>query len=331
MKSKVLRYTHIFVVVYLAFAFAWWSVFLFRKNSEAYEAKIELLKGRLVLPADELSWMEHPEVERLIKERGRKERMILSEALAFIVILLAGLLIVHRVYQRVFQLANIRRNFLLSITHELKSPIASIRLILQTLQKRELPRETSLQLYENGLDETLRLQTLVENLLLSARLETAYQPHFIETNILELLEKMILDYRRKFPDATIEWIKTIEEAPVQADLTGIHATFSNLLENAIKYSTPPADIVVKIASHPEYYEIQIADKGVGIPDPEKKKIFDKFYRIGNEDIRKTKGTGLGLYIANQVVRAHRGALEVKDNYPTGSIFTIKLPKTPAKQ
>lgn len=102
----------------------------------------------------------------------------------------------------------------------------------------------------------------------------------------------------------------------------------NIIENAIKYAQNTSKIIVNLMlSKENMYCIEIADFGQGIPKAERENIFNKFYRIGNEDTRKTKGTGLGLYIAQQIVKAHKGSINVRSNHPTGSIFSIVLPKS----
>lgn len=105
----------------------------------------------------------------------------------------------------------------------------------------------------------------------------------------------------------------------------LQMAINNLLENAVKYTAPDKPIQVKINTRHHTAYIQIADQGMGIPDEEKKKIFNKFYRVGSEESRKTKGTGLGLYITCKIVSQHRGKITVKDNQPTGSVFEICLP------
>jgi signal transduction histidine kinase len=99
----------------------------------------------------------------------------------------------------------------------------------------------------------------------------------------------------------------------------------NLLENAVKYSPQNIDITLTIARIKNNIQITISDKGIGIADAEKGKVFEKFYRVGNEDTRSTKGTGLGLYIVEQIVKAHQGKITISDNMPKGSVFKIVLP------
>ena len=113
---------------------------------------------------------------------------------------------------------------------------------------------------------------------------------------------------------------------IVADPTAITTIAFNLLENAVKYS-PPGEAEVQIIVRQKRGRVffKVADKGIGIPDEDKGRIFEKFYRIGSEDTRKTKGTGLGLYIVKQIVKAHNGSIVVRNNVPSGSVFEITLP------
>ena len=105
----------------------------------------------------------------------------------------------------------------------------------------------------------------------------------------------------------------------------IQMVVSNLLENAVKYTPEHLPINIILINGDKALTIQIIDLGCGIPDNEKKKIFNKFYRVGNEESRKSKGTGLGLYLTNKIVQQHKGRITVKDNSPNGSIFEITIP------
>jgi two-component system phosphate regulon sensor histidine kinase PhoR len=322
-----LRLLSYVIIAYMMLAFAWWSVLLFTKNQDAFMAKRDQL--RLLLVADqqvnsEEEFLASSEYLSLQKQYKRQEYMILGEAIVFTISLLIGLWLINRGYKKEMDLANQQRNFLLSITHELKSPIASIQLVLETLKKRKLSTENIQQLTQNALSETTRLNTLVNNLLLSAKLEDAYQPYKETIDIGHLLEQVIQTLRSKYPNARFSYQKGSPIGQIQGDHFGLNSVFINLLENAVKYSAPDPEIDVCISQQGKQLSIEIADNGIGIADNEKARIFDKFYRIGNEDTRRTKGTGLGLYIVNQIVKAHNGKISIEDNVPQGSKFILQL-------
>ncbi|MDX1941860.1 MAG: ATP-binding protein [Saprospiraceae bacterium] len=316
------------VIAYMLMAFAWWSVLLFTKNRDAFYAKRDLLRIGMIaegLVAKNDEFFNSFAYQALEKSYRRQEWMILGEASVFVFSLIIGIWLINRGYHKEVMLAKQRRNFLLSITHELKSPIASIKLVFETLFKHNLKREQLEKLTKTGLHETDRLYMLVEDLLLSAKLETAYQPILEDFDLSEMLQDLISKLQTKYPTASFHYKEEIYDATLLADKSGLTSVALNLLENAIKYSPESPQIDVRLSQYNGNLCFEIADRGIGIEDKEKKQIFEKFYRVGNEDTRKTKGTGLGLYIVEQIVKAHDGTIEVLDNKPRGTIFRVELP------
>ena len=178
----------------------------------------------------------------------------------------------------------------------------------------------------SALAETERMHELVENLLISAKLETAYQPHFEEVNLVEIMEDLLAKMASKYPEASITLEAGDDFPRMNLDRQGIASVAINLLENAVKYAGNSAPrIEVRLSVENQKLVMAFADQGLGIPDTEKKRIFDKFYRIGSEDTRKTKGTGLGLFIVEQITKAHQGHIGVLDNEPKGTVFRIEIP------
>lgn len=322
LRLRILSYV---IMAYMLMAFAWWSLLLFTKNRDAFEAKRDLLRIGMVAEGhvkNNLEFEQTLEYRELAKKYQRQEHMIFGEAMMFVMTLLAGIWFINQGYQKEVKANQQRRNFLLSITHELKSPIASIRLVLETLLRRELPKEKADQLANSALRENERLHELVENLLLSAKLETAYQPHFEELNLAALLEDLMARFAGRHPEAIIALEKPDDFPMVKADKQGLISVATNLLENAIKYTEDQPEIEVRLSFEKHKVAMEFADNGPGIPDKEKNRVFEKFYRIGSEETRKTKGTGLGLFIVQQVVKAHKGRIQVLDNQPKGTVFKI---------
>jgi len=318
------------VIVYMLLALAWWSFLLFTKNRDAFISKIELQKLVMIanseIQTDE-DFLATSFYQDLLKDYQKNEWMILGEALAFAIILVIGIWLINKRYNQQVNTAQLSRNFLLSITHELKSPIASIQLVLETLKKRQLNEEQIKKLSQNALQDTNRLNTLVNDLLLAAKVETAYQPHIETISLSNLLPELIAKLQHRYPTANFDFRQSKDDIEIAGDLTGITSVAMNLLENAVKYShqTKPV-ITTSLREINKKISIQFSDNGIGISDKEKNKVFERFYRIGNEDTRQTKGTGLGLYIVDQIIKAHQGSISVSDNSPQGSIFTISLPK-----
>lgn len=312
---------------YILLLFAWWSLLLFRKNEENQHVKIELLKLHLQIDGgyvNEDQFRETPQYKALVMKHNSQKYMIWGEGSVLFLGLLWGVWAITSSFRKEIGLNNQRRNFLLSITHELKSPIASIQLVLQTFQKRKLDEKQAETLLNSANKETDRLNELVNNLLLSAKLESAYEPLIEEMNVNSILEDIIAKVKIRFPKAEVYFNKN--EVPIlRGDKQGIISVFTNLLENAIKYSVQQPIIHLKTDYENDSFVFEIADNGIGIPAHEKRKVFEKFYRVGSEDTRKTKGTGLGLFIVNQIIKAHKGIIQIWDNQPQGSIFHIVLP------
>jgi len=330
LKNLRLRLLSNVVIFYLLVAFTWWTVLLYTKNRDAFEAKAKYME--LVMAAEGGIQSNHEfhhtkAYQELYQKYKRQEWMIFGEALVFIISLVIGIYLINRGYNKEMVAAQDRRNFLLSITHELKSPIASIRLVLETFIKRNLNQEKVTQLSNTALEETERLTNLVEDLLLAAKVETTYQPVVEGFDFKVLIDDLLNKMKTKFPQAQFSFSTSTDLPLIHADKTGITSITLNLIENAIKYSPKEAiKIAVRLINREGQFYLDIADQGIGISEKEKKKIFQKFYRVGNEDTRQTKGTGLGLYIVSEIIKAHLGSIEVADNQPKGTLFKIRLPQ-----
>lgn len=255
--------------------------------------------------------------------------MIAGEGSVFVALLLLGILQIRKTFRKEVALAQQQNNFLLSVTHELKSPIASAKLQLQTLEKRELDRTKQKEIIANAISDTERLNNLVENILLAAKIENSvYTLHKEQVDLSEYLSEGLkqtiasFHYKRRI-DLQIE-----PGIHMAIDRTSFPSIVLNLFENAVKYSPDDSTITVTLKS-PATDKIifQVADEGFGIEPKEKQFIFQKFYRVGNEETRKTKGTGLGLYITDYLVKQHGGNISVKNNTPKGSIFEVIFNKT----
>ncbi len=318
-RFRVTTLSH-FVIGYMILAFGWWSFHLWRQNDRVFDREKQLIELRSPgdLAGNSASYIQAEKTW----QSGR--RMVVAEGLFFTLCLVWGLWIIRRSAAREVSLARQRRNFLLSITHELKSPIASMRLVLETLIKRNLSPEQRAPLLSNGLKDADRLQSLVESLLLGARLEDNWRPHHEMVSFEALAVDVLDSLRVRFPEADFR-LNIPEGLPtVQADKMGLSAILQNLLENAQKYSPEGTPIELSAAQVGSKLQFSVADQGQGIPDAEKQSVFDKFYRMGNEETRQSTGTGLGLYIVNQVLKAHGGRVQITDNQPRGTVFTVEI-------
>jgi signal transduction histidine kinase len=261
----------------------------------------------------------------LVKMMPSSLAMILSEGSIFIVVFFAGAYSLHRSINRERKLQDQKKNFLLSVTHELKSPLASIKILLQTIQKRDLTKDQIQNFIGKSLMDIERLDDMVENMLLAAKIENQsytfpkdkFSLSVLVDSIVNRLQITKCEGTQQIIDAEIE-----PKIQITGDKFALTSVVTNLIENAIKYSGPCETVGVKLFSKNDKVFLEVADHGIGIADIEKNRIFDKFYRVGSEDTRNTKGTGLGLYIVKEVLDKHQASIKVKDNRPVGSIFEV---------
>lgn len=254
-------------------------------------------------------------------------RMWVGEGLVFFAILSVGAYSLHRSIKRQQLIAQQQKNFLLSITHELKSPIASIKLFLETILKRNLDAEKRKEFLENALKDTNRLDDLVENVLIATKIENnSYSFPKEQINLSNLCNEISERYTQAY-GSKYSFESMIEKnLTIMGDRFTLGIAINNLLENAMKYSAKSAKISFLLSDKMDNIVLSIMDEGKGIPNSEKMNIFKRFYRIGNEETRQTKGTGLGLFIVKNILDKHKAEITVNDNYPKGSIFQIEFKK-----
>jgi signal transduction histidine kinase len=275
----------------------------------------------IIYASTELIWWGYLLVKKMPSSLG----MIVGEGSLFLIVFLVGAIWLHKSICRERQLQEQKKNFLLSVTHELKSPLASIKILLQTIQKRDLTREQVLDFIGKSLMDIERLDDMVENMLLASKIENqSYTFPKAKFNLSVLVDSIVnrlqitkCESSQQIIDAEIE-----PKIQITGDKFALTSVVTNLIENAIKYSGPCETVAVKLFSKEDRVYLQVADHGIGIADEEKGRIFDRFYRVGSEDTRNTKGTGLGLYIVKEVLDKHQASIKVKDNRPAGSIFEV---------
>ncbi|EFK57301.1 sensor histidine kinase [Sphingobacterium spiritivorum] len=259
----------------------------------------------------------------LVKYEPQRKSMIIGEGMFFLLIFLWGVLRLKNNFKREHKIHQQQQNFLLAITHELKSPLASVKLYIQTILKRDLDKEQQQMFLQNSLKDIERLDDLVENVLLTTKLENrSYNLPKEEFNLTEMVESIVDRLQKNSCRSQIIKPDLDTDVRLVADKFAITNVVTNLIENAIKYSPPCASVFVRLKRESGKLIFSVTDHGIGIPDEEKKNIFNKFYRVGNESTRKTKGTGLGLYIVKTVLQKHNASIKVKDNTPSGSIFEV---------
>lgn len=303
-----------FLIVYIVAALGWWFIALEQQNRQMTSYKLMELK------ADDPSYLQ--KVEKLMEEQKRKTAQYTGEGITFLLLSLLGVVFVYQSVKKQMRLSQQQQNFMMAVTHELKTPIAVAKLNVETVQKHQLDQEKQQKLLKTAVVEINRLDKLANNILISSQLEAGgYTLTKEEIDLSALAAGSVQDFKNRFPERT--WQAVIEDnLVITGDTLLLQILINNLLENAVKYSHPTGTVTLQARKNKNKITISILDEGPGIPEAEKKRIFDRFYRIGNEAQRKTKGTGLGLYLCRKIAADHKAAISVTNNSPQGSNFTI---------
>lgn len=301
-----------FLLIFIISGWIWWYISLQQQNIKMFETAIEQIHpGSKDYSSD---------YSRFVLERERKTRQYVSEGITFILVTLLGALFVYRATKKQIVLSQQQQNFMMAITHELKTPIAVTQLNLETLQKHELTPEQQKKLIKNAIFETKRLNVLTNNILTASQLESGnYKLYKQPVDLSKLAQESITDFKSRYPDK--EFITKFDLTTIIAGETQLLTILiNNLLDNAIKYSSKGSSIEVDVLKKNGNVVLTVSNEGEGISEVEKNKIFKKFYRPGNESTRTAKGTGLGLYLCKKITEDHGGNIKVKNNSNKGTIF-----------
>jgi signal transduction histidine kinase len=249
--------------------------------------------------------------------------MVAGEGAVFFVLLAVGFRYIKRTVSSELAQARREKNFLLAVTHELKTPIAAVKLFLETMQSRTVDEEKRKLMTAQALQETKRLQSLTENILLATRMDQQQAvAELTPLNFGELVLREVERFQRLYPNRVEADIT--REGMVLGDEQMLSALVVNLLDNAFKYGGNDTPVKVRLMRAENKVQLSVADGGKGISAQERKNIFRMFYRSGNEETRSTSGTGLGLFIVSSVAKLHKAEIEVSDNQPHGTIFAVKM-------
>ena len=251
-------------------------------------------------------------------------------------IIFFALIITGLILNTIFLVREIRRNeqhdaFLNAVTHELKTPIASIKLYLETLKARDVAEDKRREFYDIMLSDSDRLLATVEQVLQASRTrEKERLMNVAEIDIGGLLTETIAMVRKQYDldEAAIKFAEPTERFNVLGDKSDLRTAFANLLDNAIKYSPSPPKISVRIRSSQKKIEVFVRDNGVGLARGDLKRIFRRFYRVHNAAaFSDAKGTGLGLVIVRSIIGKHGGRINAESRgVGKGSTFIIQLPE-----
>jgi two-component system, OmpR family, sensor histidine kinase SenX3 len=260
-----------------------------------------------------------------------REVALLIFGVIFFAAIITGL-----VLNTIFLVREIRRNeqhdaFLNSVTHELKTPITSIKLYLETLKSRDVGEEKRREFYDIMLADSDRLMGTVEQVLQASRTrERQRQLNLTEIDIGGLIQETItvINTNYKLEEGTIRFAGPSEPVHVVGDRSELKTVFTNLLENAVKYSIDEPKISVRLKKSPSSRaEIFVKDNGLGIAPSDLKRIFKRFYRVANTSAKERKGTGLGLWIVRAIIEKHGGRVRAESKgLGRGSTFFVQLPR-----
>ena len=283
--------------IYVVLQFAWWGFHLIQITTE-----LQAVNGKA----------------------NNKAIMIVGEGIVFFSILLFGLWRIKLSIKKDQQLSERQSNFLLSVTHELKTPLASTKLYLQTLIKRDFSTEKREEMLQKAIIENQRLEEIVESILTATRLENrTLKLHKEWIDLNELIQQLIENYNIT---SGKNWITFENQVAVkiEADAFMIKTILRNLIENGLKYASNSEHLIVFLKRELNHVKFGTKDNGPGVPADLQKDIFKKFFRIENEETRSQKGTGLGLFIAAEFTKLNGGKLNYYPNKPIGSVFEITL-------
>lgn len=307
------------LLIYIIAALAWWFISLEKQNTRI----AQLQYNSINIEKNSLSPSQLTDKTFAIDKEVKKNTWkYVAEGVTFLILILIGAVFVYRSISRQLKIQQQQQNFMMAVTHELKTPISVARLNLETLQKYNLDEEKKQKIIRTTLDETSRLDFLTNNILVAAQLESNnFKAEKEELDLTALLKDCIRQFSNRFPERN--FTEDIEgDTDIKGDSLLLQMLINNLLENAAKYSPKGSPISTSLKKYRSGIELQIKDQGIGIDETEKDKIFNKFYRIGSEATRKTKGTGLGLYLCRKIAKDHNGDITMTNNEPQGSIFAV---------
>lgn len=265
-----------------------------------------------------------------LRRLSQKQYVLITALLAFTVaLMMAGVYLTLRDMNRELEVSRLQSDFVSNVSHELKTPLALIRMFSETLLLgRVKSKEKEREYVEVITRESERLTQLIDNVLDFARIESGRkQYHFERGDVGEVVRTTVEDYREELEVQGFRLTLEVEEGlpPAMVDRAAVTQALLNLLNNAQKYSRENKEITVSVRARDHEIRVELADRGIGIPEADQEKIFEKFYRVEDDFVRSVSGSGLGLAIAWHTMEAHGGRIEVRSRPGEGSTFSLVLP------
>ena len=278
-----------------------------------------------------------PDLDLMIRLRGQTldhlSRIRTERNLIFIVLvnvlLVAGLIYLFRNMAAEMALAQMKTDFVANVSHELRTPLALIRMHAETLEMGRITDENKMHhYYRTIMNESARLTRLINNILDFSRIESRSKKHTLcEQDLTAVISEALNGYRSHFDQKGFRLHVHLAEnlSRVRIDSESVRLAFVNLLDNAIKFSGNKKEVRVDLKQEKNRLVLSVSDRGIGIPESEHKKIFDKFYRVGSSLVHDTRGSGLGLSLVQHIMEIHSGEIKVESKPGEGSRFSLFFP------
>lgn len=301
------------IIVFIGIQIAWvvmmgiwinWYI----KNRQDFEEFAKKIKPELFSP--DLNWV------------------ILLEGCFLMIIILGGVLLIFVYWGKQARLNRLQSNFVSSVSHELKSPLASIQLYLETMKLQKVSPEEARDFVDIMLTDTERLSALIDNILEASGADPkGLRLHFQRVELKPFLSEVLESHQRRLAEKQIQVEVDIDDCPpLQIDKRAMKMVFNNLIGNALRYSSEGKSLTIRAREKGKFCEIEVIDKGIGLSEKDCKKVFGKFFRVQDKETQNIEGAGLGLFITREIVKNHKGKIEVfSEGRGKGSTFTVSLP------
>ncbi len=255
--------------------------------------------------------------------------IVLLEGGVLMLVILAGVYVIFVYWNKQSRLYQLQSNFVSSVSHELKSPLASIQLYLETLKYQKVSSEEAQDFVETMLSDTERLSDLIDNILESSKSDPkSMQLQFASVDIVSFLQETMAHHQKLFEDKQcVIQLKFNDHVKVSIDGRAMRMVFNNLIVNALRYSPAGTVLTIEVRRDQKFCIIDFIDQGFGFDKKELKKVFKKFYRVQNQETQNIEGAGLGLYISRQIIKNHKGKINVfSEGRGKGTHFMLSLPE-----
>jgi signal transduction histidine kinase len=254
--------------------------------------------------------------------------VILLEGCFLMIVILGGVLLIFVFWGKQARLNRLQSNFVSSVSHELKSPLASIQLYLETMKLQKVSPEETQDFVDMMLTDTERLSSLIDNILEASGADPkGLKLHFQSVELRSFLDEVMEGHQRRFAEKGMQVHLEIQDcSPLQLDKRAMKMVFNNLIGNALRYSPEGSSFTIRVKENGKFCDIDFIDSGIGLSERDCKKVFGKFFRVQNKETQNIEGAGLGLYLTREIVKNHKGKIKAaSEGQGKGATFTVSLP------